>query len=119
MGKIFYQNEKYSIHRIENADLQRLAEFVVSENRRHHCDDDVPETEDKDCIRAICQEEKSFAHSDIYIAFNQSGKIIGSIRTFKWDKKCRLPMEKIFGINPNNAISQGKNTISGTSVDSR
>ena len=108
MENIFFQNETYSIHRIENADLRQLAEFVVAENRKHHCDDEVAAPEDEDCVTAIYQEEKSFVHSYIYIAYNQLGKIIGSIRTFKCDKNSKLPMEKIFGINPIYAVPQGK-----------
>ena len=108
MENIFFRNDNYTIHRIENVDLRQLAEFVVSENCRHHCADESVVSEDVDCIKAICQEEKSFANSYIYIAYNNLGKIIGSIRTFKWDKNSLLPMEKIFGINPIDAVPHGK-----------
>ena len=42
--------------------------------------------------------------SHIYIARDAFGNIIGCIRSFHWDKHKTLPIEKIYGINPLNAI---------------
>ena len=44
--------------------------------------------------------------SHIYIARDAFGNIIGCIRSFHWDKHKILPIEKIYGINPLNAIHQ-------------
>lgn len=42
--------------------------------------------------------------SHIYIARDAFGNIVGCIRSFHWDKHKTLPIEKIYGINPLNAI---------------
>ncbi len=42
--------------------------------------------------------------SHIYIARDSFGNMIGCIRSFHWDKRKTLPIEKIYGINPLNAI---------------
>ena len=44
--------------------------------------------------------------SHVYIARDAFGNIIGCIRSFHWDKHKTLPIEKIYGINPLNAIQQ-------------
>ena len=44
--------------------------------------------------------------SHIYIARDAFGNIVGCIRSFHWDKHKILPIEKIYGINPLNAIHQ-------------
>ena len=94
----------YIINEVKDADIRKLAEFVVAENQRHHCAADEPFVSEEDSINSVCNEEMAFSPSYLYIAKNNSGKIIGSIRVFKWDKKQQLPIEKIFGINPMTAI---------------
>jgi len=44
--------------------------------------------------------------SHINIARDAFGNIVGCIRSFHWDKHKILPIEKIYGINPLNAIHQ-------------
>lgn len=59
----------------------------------------------KEEIYSIYQEELQYIDSSIiFIVRNAIGRIIGSIRVFKWDRKTILPLEKIFGINPLMAI---------------
>ncbi len=57
----------------------------------------------------VYNEEKALYSdtSNIYIA-RYNHKIIGSIRVFKWDRKKELPIEKMYGINPLEAISHEK-----------
>ena len=57
----------------------------------------------------VYNEEKALYSdtSNIYIA-RYDHKIIGSIRVFKWDRKKELPIEKMYGINPLEAISHEK-----------
>mgnify|MGYP002964840478 FL=1 len=57
------------------------------------------------CIRDRFQEELQYIDSSIIFAVrNMMGKIIGSIRVFKWDRKKTLPVQKIFGVNPLSSI---------------
>ena len=54
-------------------------------------------------------EEEEYLYDNksyIYIARDSFGNIIGCIRSFHWDKHKTLPIEKIYGINPLNAIHQ-------------
>lgn len=105
MERRIYKNGKYSISKTLDADIRHLAEFVVTENQRHHCANPSAKIEsEEDNINSVCNEEKTFSHSQLYIAKNNSGKIIGSIRVFKWDRATQLPIQKIFGINPLTAI---------------
>lgn len=102
-ANVFYSNG-YVITKVKEADIRKLAEFVVTENQRHHCAADAPIVSEEDSILSVWNEERAFSPSYLYIAKNNGGKIIGSIRVFKWDKKQQLPIEKIFGINPLTAI---------------
>ena len=44
--------------------------------------------------------------SHTYIVRDAFGNIVGCIRSFHWDKHKALPIEKLYGINPLNAIHQ-------------
>lgn len=84
--------------------LQELAEFVVKENYKHHVGKRPYECI-KDEINSVYQEELQYIDSStIFVVRDNTGKIVGSIRVFKWDRKKILPIQKIFGINPLEAI---------------
>lgn len=101
MEKQIYTNGQYNIWQLTGKEcLQELAEFVVRENYKHHVGDFSYESI-KDAIDSVYQEELQYIDSStIFVVRNEAGKIIGSIRVFKWDRKKILPIQKIFGINP-------------------
>lgn len=109
MEKLIYANEHYKIGQLGKENLYELAEFVVKENYKHHvgC---LSSEYMKDEIDTVYKEEFLYAdNSTIFVVRNLAGKIIGSIRVFKWDKKKILPIEKIFGISPLKAIHSENN----------
>lgn len=93
--------QKYTIGRFQSTELAEVIEFVIDQNNKHH-----KKTQEKSISRKevehLVNEESSISDekSRIYVARNQSGRIIGSIRTCQWNRKGRLPMQKLFGINP-------------------
>ena len=101
MEKLIYTNGQYNIWQLAGKEcLRELAEFVVRENYKHHVGDFFY-TSIKDAIDSIYQEELQYIESStIFVVRNEVGKIIGSIRVFKWDRKKILPLQKVFGINP-------------------
>ncbi|WMI96704.1 hypothetical protein [Bacteroides fragilis] len=105
MEKLIYTNGQYNIWQLVGKEnLNELAEFVVRENYKHHVGDFSSESI-KNEIYSVYQEELQYIdNSTIFVVRNDAGKIIGSIRVFKWDRKKTLPLQKIFGINPLTAI---------------
>lgn len=101
MEKLICTNGQYNIWQLTGKEcLRELAEFVVKENYKHHVGDFSYESI-KDEIDSVYQEELQYIDSStIFVVRNKAGKVIGSIRVFKWDRKKTLPMQKIFGINP-------------------
>lgn len=93
--------QRYTISRFRSTELAEVIEFVIDQNNKHH-----KKTQEKSISRKevehLVNEEVSISgeESRIYVARNQSGRIIGSIRTCQWNRKGRLPMQKLFGINP-------------------
>ncbi|WP_299677174.1 hypothetical protein [uncultured Dokdonia sp.] len=83
-----------------------LAQFVVTENFKHHSENILPEDYKKD-INSIKKEELNyFKNSQIFVAKDYSGSILGAIRVLRWNYTDTLPIQKIFGINPLLAIHQ-------------
>lgn len=81
-------------------EILNLAEFVVSENFKHHTENELPSNYRSD-INSIYKEElRFFNDSQIYVSKNSHGAIEGAIRVLKWNYADVLPIEKIFGINP-------------------
>lgn len=104
MERLVYANVQYKIWQLGRENLYELAEFVVKENYKHHvgC---LSSEHIKDEIDAVYEEELSYLdNSTIFGVRNTAGKIIGSIRVFKWDRRKILPIQKIFGISPLSAI---------------
>lgn len=108
MEKLIYTNKYYQIWQLDKKNLYELAEFVVKENYKHHAGEFSSESINND-IYSVYQEELQYIdNSTIFVVRNNAGKIIGSIRVFKWDKKKTLPIQKIFGIDPLMAIHSEK-----------
>ncbi len=99
----------YSIYESDNNCAEEVAEFIVKENYAHHlsqCTTDEIMTGE---ISSIYVEERMHPNSQFYLARTHQGKLIGSIRVFKWNKKDTLPIEQIFRINPLKRIGKNKN----------
>ncbi|CAM1372976.1 hypothetical protein [Tenacibaculum xiamenense] len=79
--------------------LKKLAEFVVKENFKHHTNN-VPRNCKEDIELVYDEEIKYKEHSNIFVAKDNLGNIAGTIRVLKWNYVDKLPIEKIFGINP-------------------
>lgn len=77
-----------------------LAEFVVSENFKHHTGDNNPDDFYADVNSIYNEEVKFFENSKTYVSKTREGNIEGAIRVLKWNYSDVLPIEKIFGINP-------------------
>jgi len=85
--------QDYTISRFRSTELAEVIEFVLDQNNKHHkktLDDSFFRME----VENLVKEESSISNEEscIYVARNQSGKIIGSIRTCQWNRKGRLPM---------------------------
>lgn len=88
----------YTLYESDENVLYELAEFVVKENYRHHDYNSIPPIDE---VENIYKEEKRLANiSRVLVARNEVGRIIGSIRITRWDKKTILPLESLFGLNP-------------------
>ena len=95
MKNLIYSNGLYAICQLDKKNLYELAEFVVRENYKHH-DGDFSTESIREEIHAVYQEElQYFDNSMIFVVRNNAGKIIGSIRVFKWDRKKFLPYRRI------------------------
>lgn len=104
MEKLIYTNGIYRIIQLSKERLHELAEFVVRENYKHHIGKFTNEEMKKE-ITSVYNEELGYAdNSHVFVVRNAAGKLIGSIRVFKWDRKKILPIQKVFGINPLTAI---------------
>jgi len=104
MEKLIYTNGIYKILQLGKESLRELAEFVVRENYKHHVGKSTKEEMDEE-VTSVYNEELAYADSSyVYVVRNAMGKLIGSIRVFKWDRKKPLPIQRVFGINPLKAI---------------
>lgn len=98
---------EYEIFIADKSSLNEIADFVVRENYSHHLSSFTEEDINKD-IKSVLEEEEYLYEdkSHIYIARDSFGKMIGCIRNFHWDKRKILPIEKVYGINPLNAVHE-------------
>lgn len=91
---------KCYLKKSQSSNLLKLARFVVDQNYNHHTGNKKPVTYENE-IHQIATEAAYFKNiSDIFLAYNGFGNIVGSIRLIKWDFKAVLPIQKIFGIDP-------------------
>ncbi|KRD12428.1 hypothetical protein ASE21_00510 [Flavobacterium sp. Root901] len=92
-------NQNY-LEKLELDQLTELAKFVVEENFNHHCEDVSVNEIVTDTQEVYDEELNYFKDSEIFVAKDFSGNIQGSIRVIKWDYKTKLPLQKIFDIDP-------------------
>jgi hypothetical protein len=93
------------LERLELDQLTELAKFVVEENFSHHCENVTTKELVNDTQEVYDEELHYFKDSEIFVAKDFSGNIQGSIRVIKWDYKARLPIQKIFDIDPLTLLS--------------
>lgn len=100
METLFLKTRQYEIYQIDEKSVFDLIKFVVKENYKHHMrDNSTVDIENK--IHALYMEELAFSESaTAYLARNNIGEIIGSIRVLKWNTEQTLPIHTIFGIDP-------------------
>lgn len=92
------------LERLELDQLTELAKFVVEENFSHHCENVTTKELVNDTQEVYDEELNYFKNSEIFVAKDFYGNIQGSIRVIKWDYKVRLPIQKIFNIDPLTAL---------------
>ncbi|MFH6991513.1 hypothetical protein [Flavobacterium sp. FlaQc-48] len=92
-------NQNY-LERLELNQLNELAKFVVEENFNHHCENVNTNELIADTQEVYDEELNYFKDSEIFVAKDFSGSIQGSIRVIQWDYKTKLPLQKIFNIDP-------------------
>ncbi len=95
------------LEKLGSNQLFDLAKFIVSENFKHHSNNVLPEDYKKD-INSIYNEELNYyKDSEVFVAKDYLGIMVGAIRVLKWNYIDVLPLQKIFGINP---LLNSKNT---------
>jgi len=109
MEKLVLSTRQYTIWQTDRNGLREVAEFVVMENYKHHSGEYTKASVVDEIIDIYNEELAYFSSSFVFIVRNNSGKIIGSIRVFKWDMQQPLPLQKLFGINPLTAIHSNGN----------
>ena len=97
--------ENYSIFKADAESINELSRFIVTENYKHHIGS-VKSSQITEDIANVAKEELELYGDNtyIYIARDKRGKMLGSIRAFLWNRQSVLPLEKIYGINPLEAI---------------
>ncbi|EDP96140.1 hypothetical protein U8527_14615 [Kordia algicida OT-1] len=96
------------LERLQKNQILDIAKFVVKENFKHHANNILPSDYEKDVAYIKNEEQKFYKDSEIYAAKDRMGSILGAIRVLKWNYKDKLPLEKIFGINPLMATQKTK-----------
>lgn len=105
MDKFITFYDKYTIWQLSKDNLRELAEFVVTENYKHHTNNRADTHFDTE-VEAVHREEVLyFNRSQIFVAKNTENNIIGAIRLMLWDGKETLPIQSLFGIQCLNDIS--------------
>lgn len=100
MEQVVYSNTNYCIYEADEGCLMELSEFIVRENYKHHSMDAIDADIAIETNEVFNEEHHYIQNSKIFLARNTCGKLIGSIRVFKWNRKDILPIQKIFNINP-------------------
>jgi hypothetical protein len=96
------------VEKLQKHQLSELAKFVVLENFKHHTKDNIPLDIQDDVYSIYDEELKYYKNSQIFSTKDYSGAILGSIRILEWDFVSKLPLEKIFGINPLLTLNNSK-----------
>ena len=105
MKKSIWSCNDYSIVEVGTDHLYDIADFVVRQNHIHHSAGLLPDNIDSDIEDIYYEELSHSAQSMYFVVLDNKGKMIGSIRVFRWDKKTPLPMQKIFRISPLTKVS--------------
>ena len=99
-------HERNYLEKLQKTQLLDLAEFVVTENFKHHSNNILPKDYKND-VNAIYKEEIDFyKNSEVFTTKDYRGFILGAIRVLKWNYTDVLPLQKFFGINPLLAINK-------------
>ncbi len=99
----------YTISRLQTSELHELIHFVVEQNYSHHSPKIDTVAIEEETLSLVNEELKICSDNSLtYVARSQSGQIIGSIRTCRWNRKATLPMQKIFDINPAEVIESSE-----------
>ncbi len=93
-----------NLYRLSKNELFDLAEFVVMENFKHHCNSNFSDSLLADIISISEEEKLFFNNSQIFVSKTKDGEIEGTIRVLKWNYIDKLPIQTIFGINPLNIV---------------
>jgi len=109
MEKLKLLADTYSIYESDTDCAKEIAEFIVKENYGHHLSRHFMDSAMIEEIDNVCTDERSHKNSLFYLARTSEGKLIGSIRVFKWNRKDLLPIEEIFHINPLKRIGDNIN----------
>lgn len=105
MKQFIEQCGNYCIFQVDSEYLYQIAEFIVMANYNHHSPKIFPATL-KEEIEAVYQEELTYISTSwVFLVENNNGKMIGCIRVMKWDMINKLPIQKIFNINPLDCIN--------------
>ncbi|MFI3298054.1 MAG: hypothetical protein R3Y59_10605 [bacterium] len=104
METLFLKTDNYCIYKADNDSTFDLIDFVVKTNYgRYKNISDFTCIQDE--IDLLYTEELLLTKlSTIYIARDNNNIIIGAIRVLKWDKQQKLPIHKLFNINPLNRL---------------
>lgn len=100
MKQFVEQHGSYSIFKVDSQYLHKIAELVVKANYNHHCGNICPNDIEKEIEEVYMEEMEYASSSQLFIAEDNSEQIIGCIRVMKWDLQHKLPIQKIFDINP-------------------
>jgi hypothetical protein len=112
MDNIISTYYDYSICKLSFDELNELAEFVVSENYKHHKKQSFSMMSLRNEIDEVLKDEILFyGSSHIIVVRNNQDRIVGTIRLMKWDGRVELPITKFFGINPKDLSINSSNTI--------
>lgn len=96
---------KNYLERLPKSQLLDLAEFVVTENFKHHSNNNFPKNYKNDVYSIYKEELNFYENSDVFTTKDNAGSILAAIRLLKWNYTDVLPLQKIFGINPLLALS--------------
>lgn len=102
MKQLIIESGNYCIYQVCSRYLHGTAKFVVEENYKHHHNTEIVYANElENEIKSVYQEELAYQeNSNYFIVENLQSQMIGCIRVMKWNMQQKLPMQKIFGINP-------------------
>lgn len=109
MDKLIHKFNNFSLYRLSIENLFEASEFIIKTNYEHH-QNYFPVTINDEIESLYIKEQEKFENSFFYVIRNNEGKIAGTIRVLKWDKKITLPIFSIFNVNIERIIEKGCNT---------